>query len=441
MRILWVKMGGLWPSTTGGRVRSLHIVSALCRHHRVTLVTTHGPGDDPEGLARRLPDCHQVVSIPYDVPKRGSSAFPLTVARSWLSSYPVDLWKWRIDEVRDQVREIASREQSEIIVSDFLFAAANVPLGGDVPVVLFEHNVEYLIWKRLSTLEQNPLKKLLFEIEWRKLRDKEAELCGLADLTIAVSEEDRMRLADLAPAATTGAIPTGVDTSYFAPAGRPQIPARLVFSGSMDWHPNEDAVLYFGETILPKIRDEVPHATFAIVGRNPTQRLREAAQRLGMIVTGTVADVRAYLDEAEVYVVPLRAGSGTRMKIFEALGMAKAVVSTTVGAEGLALTDQQEFIAADEPQDFADAVVHLLHDEPRRRALGEAGRRLVVERYSWDQVGCAFETLCKEVVATDDEDEPAASRAHLPRPRPSRHRGARMLGRRYDEPDRSHRHF
>jgi glycosyltransferase involved in cell wall biosynthesis len=422
-------------------VRSLQIVSALSRHHRVTLVTTHGPGDDPEGLARQLSDCQQVVSIPYDVPKRGSSAFPLTVARSWFSSYPVDLWKWRAAEVRDAVESLVDTDRPDVVVSDFLFAAANVPLGGNVPIVLFEHNVEYLIWKRLSALERNPIKKLLFEIEWRKLRRKESEICGRADLTIAVSEEDRARLADMAPAATTGAIPTGVDTAYFAPTGRPEIPARLVFSGSMDWHPNEDAVMYFGESILPKIREQVPGASFAIVGRNPTQRLRDAAERLRMIVTGTVDDVRPYLDEAAVYVVPLRAGSGTRMKIFEALGMAKPVVSTTVGAEGLALSDQKEFIAADNPESFAAAVVSLLHDATRRAQLGQAGRALVVERYSWNQVAREFEALCEGVAPTHDEDEPAHSRVDMPRRRSPRHRGARILARRHDEPGRHHRNF
>jgi glycosyltransferase involved in cell wall biosynthesis len=438
--MLWVKMGGLWPSTTGGRVRSLQIVSALSRRHRVTLVTTHGPGDDPEGLARRLPDCHQVVSIPYEVPKRGASNFPLALARSWLSSFPVDLWKWRVGAVRERVESLIVRDRIDVVVSDFLFAAPNVPLGGPTPVVLFEHNVEYLIWQRLSALERNPVKRLLFEIEWRKLRDKESELCSLADATIAVSEEDRARLAAMAPDAATGAVPTGVDTTYFAPAGRPEIPGRLVFSGSMDWHPNEDAVIYFGESILPKIRERVPQASFAIVGRNPTGTLRAAADRLGMIVTGTVADVRPYLGEAAVYVVPLRAGSGTRMKIFEALGMAKPVVSTTVGAEGLALTDRKEFIAADDPANFAAAVVHLLHNETRRSELGRAGRALVVERYSWDQVASEFEALCEEVAPAHDEDESADRRAHMPRKRPPRHRGARVVARRHDAPVRAHRH-
>ncbi len=422
-------------------MRSLQIVSALCRHHDVTLVTTHGPGDDPEGLARRLPFCDQVISIPYDVPKRGSRSFPMAVARSWLSSYPVDLWKWCVEPVREQVRTIVDRDRIDLIVSDFLFAAVNVPFGGAVPVVLFEHNVEHLIWKRLSALERNPLKKLLLEIEWRKLRNAEAALCRRANLTIAVSEDDRSRLAAMAADAATGAIPTGVDTSYFRPAGRPQIPGRLVFSGSMDWHPNEDAVIYFGEAILPRIRERHPGVSFSIVGRNPTQTLRNAAARLGMIVTGTVDDVRPHLDEAAVYVVPLRAGSGTRMKIFEALGMAKAVVSTTVGAEGLALTDQKEFIAADDPQAFADGVVHLLHDETRRRALGDAGRALVVERYSWDQVARAFETLCGTVVPGHDDKHSADSRAHLSRERSPRPRGARVVARGHDEARRAHPHY
>ena len=205
--------------------------------------------------------------------------------------------------------------------------------------MLFEHNVEYLIWKRLSALERNPLKKLLFEIEWRKLRAKEAELCRRADLTIAVSEDDRAAACrDGAGAQRPARFQPASTRRTSRPPGGREIPARLVFSGSMDWHPNEDAVIYFGEQILPKIRAQVPDASFAIVGRNPTQKLRDAAERLGMIVTGTVDDVRPYLDEAAVYVVPLRAGSGTRMKIFEALAMAKPVVSTTVGAEGLALT-------------------------------------------------------------------------------------------------------
>jgi polysaccharide biosynthesis protein PslH len=348
------------------------------------------------------------VSIPYAVPKRGDREFPFAVARSWLSPYPVDLWKWRVDQVREQVDALIAGGDVDVCVADFLFAAANVPSGGPVPVVLFEHNVEYMIWKRLSAIEPSPLRRALFEVEWRKLRAREAAACAAADLTIAVSEPDRKLLAEIAPHSNTAAIPTGVDTSYFSPVAGRELPSRLVFTGSMDWHPNEDAVLYFADAILPLIQRHVPDISLAVVGRRPTERLREAGKKHGIIVTGTVDDVRPYIAEASVYVVPLRAGGGTRLKIFEALAMGKAVVSTTVGAEGLALTPGREYVAADDPRSFADAVVSLLRDTRRRRAIGQAGRKLVEERYSWAQVAEEFESLCSQAVADHEKVRTAA---------------------------------
>jgi glycosyltransferase involved in cell wall biosynthesis len=398
MRILWVKMGGLWPCTSGGRVRSLQTILALARNHEVTVVTTHGHGDDPEGLTRRLSACHQVISVPHAAPKRGSAAFAGALAGSWFSSDPVELWKWRVPEVRERVRTIIDNAGVDLCVADFLLAAANVPLGGKVPVVLFEHNVEYLIWQRLAELETSPWRRVLFEVEWRKLRAREAEACRRADLTVAVSEDDRQRLAEMAPGSRTAAIPTGVDTEYFVRNGYQQIPNRLVFSGSMDWHPNEDAVIYFADAILPRIRAAIPGVTLTVVGRNPSARLREVADRAGILVTGTVDDVRPSIGEASVYVVPLRAGGGTRLKIFEALAMSKPVVSTTVGAEGLALETGRHFVAADDPRHFADEVVSLLRDPERRRTLGQAGRRLVETHYSWATVAREFERRCEEVI-------------------------------------------
>jgi len=363
------------------------------------VVTTHGLGDDPDGLARRLRACHRVESIPFVVPKRGDRQFPIAVAESWLSPYPVDLWKWRIADVRDQVHALMVDERADICVADFLFAAVNVPSDTGIPIVLFEHNVEYLIWKRLSAIEQSPIKRALLEIEWRKIRARERAACRAVDLTLTVSENDRRHLAALAPGARITAIPTGVDTAYFAPDGSREVPNRLVFTGSMDWHPNEDAMLHFFDNILPLIRQQVPDVSLAIVGRRPTERLREAAARHDAIVTGTVDDVRPFIDEASVYIVPLRAGGGTRLKIFEALAMAKPVVSTTVGAEGLQLTPDREYVAADDPQEFAQAVVALLKDPTRRRVLGRAGRRLVEQRYSWGHVAAEFEARCETLLA------------------------------------------
>jgi sugar transferase (PEP-CTERM/EpsH1 system associated) len=406
VRILWVKIGGLWPPNTGGRLRSFHLVSELSRRHRVMVVTTHAPGEDPESLGVHLPRAEDVVSIPYAIPKRGSWRFAAALLQSWWSRLPVDLLKFRVPGVIQAVRERLDARSVDICVADFFSATADVPMPTSVPVVFFAHNVEYMIWKRLCEAERHrPLRRLLLALEWRKLRRSEARACARASMTLTVSEADRARLAADAAGATIRAIPTGVDTSYFAPDGSEEIPATLVFTGSMDWYPNEDAVLYFLESILPRIRREVPGTSFSIVGRSPTARvIAAAAASAGVRVTGTVDDVRPHVARAAVYVVPLRVGGGTRLKIFEALAMGKAVVSTQVGAEGLPLESGRHFMQADDPADFATAVVTLLRDPRRRRELGVAGRQLVETRYSWRQVAREFEERCAQVLTLARKD-------------------------------------
>jgi glycosyltransferase involved in cell wall biosynthesis len=441
MRIVWVKMGGLWPATTGGRVRSLNTITELAREHQVTVITTHGNGDDPEGLKQQLAGCERVISVPYAVPKRGSAAFVGAVARSWFSHYPVDLWKWRVPEMRHAVHEALAGGNVDVCVADFLFAVANVPMSPRVPVLLFEHNVEYLIWQRLANLETSAWKRALFEMEWRKLRACEAEACRRAALTVTVSDDDRQRLEELDAGIRAVPIPTGVDTGYFTPRHGAEVPGRLVFSGSMDWHPNEDAVCYFADEILPRIRADVPGVSFTIVGRNPSARVRELAARPGIVVTGTLDDVRPSIAEGSVYVVPLRAGSGTRIKIFEALSMGKAVVSTSVGAEGLALESGRHFLAADTAHDFAHAVTRLLRDAARRRALGDAGRALVEANYSWSKVARLFEARCEEVVAEHAYAGREAVRGlDLSRAGSPRHRGARVVAGKQPAVGWSHHH-
>ena len=306
MHILWVKPGGLWPLTTGGRLRSFHTVDELSRRHRLTLLTSHGPDEDPQELAARLPHCERVVSLPHRPPKLGSPRLAAAVVGSWFSELPVDMWKWRVPALRAEAARLMARGDVDVCVADFLVALSNVPLDGRVPVVLFEHNVEHVIWKRLAALERRGWRRLLLELEWRKVRRFEARACARTDLTMAVSEADRDLLARTSPGARVVAIPTGVDTSYFVPDGRPESAAGLVFTGSMDWFPNEDGMLHFVSEILPLIRREVPGTAFTVVGRDPSPRLREAAAGARVHVTGRVDDVRSYVAEAAVYVVPLR---------------------------------------------------------------------------------------------------------------------------------------
>lgn len=398
LRILWVKTGGLWPHNTGGRLRSFHIISELARQHRVSVMTTHAPDEDPEGLRRSLLHCHEVVSIPHAPIKWQSARFAALLARSYLSPLPVDAWRCLVPRLRDEVAQRLKSGEIDVCVADFIYSIPNVPLDMHVPVVKFSHNCEHMIWQRMASVERRPWRRALLAFEAERMRRYEADACTRSDLTIAVSEADREVLACIAPQATVVDVPTGVDIDYFTPATGAELPEQIVFTGSMDWHPNEDAMLHFIESVLPLIRVDVPQVSLTIVGRNPTPKLRRAARIAGVGVTGTVDDVRPYMAKAAVFVVPLRVGGGTRLKIFEALAMGKAVVSTSIGAEGLPLANGTHFMQADEPATFAAAVVALLRDRARRRALGDAGRQLVVDRFSWPQVARIFGARCAQTV-------------------------------------------
>jgi polysaccharide biosynthesis protein PslH len=410
MRILWLKVGGLWPLDTGGRLRSFHIVSELTRRHDVTLLTTHGPADDPGGLAAALPNAG-VISVPRAIPKHGSAGFAAALVRSWASSMPVALWRCRIPTLARRAAELARVAAIDLCVADFLAAMPNVPAASPVPVMLFAHNVEHAIWKRLVRVERRSWARALLALEWRKMRRWEAQACRRADLTVTVSAVDRNLLAAVAPRARITTIPTGVDVAYFTPEIEAEEPSHLVFTGAMDWYPNEDGILHFIDAVLPLVRRRVPDASVTVVGRNPSARVRAAAARAGVQVTGTVADVRPYIARGAVYVVPLRVGGGTRLKIFEALAMAKAVVSTPVGAEGLPLVHGEHFLEAEGAAAFAAAVVALLRDPARRRALGAAGRRLVETRYGWAAVARDFESKCQENLACGSASSASATSA------------------------------
>ncbi len=192
-------------------------------------------------------------------------------------------------------------------------------------------------------------------------------------------------------------VPTGVDTEFFTTSGKESIdPHNVVFTGSMDWLPNEDAIRYYTEQILPIVRRSIPNATLTVVGRNPYPSLLELSrQDPSIVVTGRVEDVRPYMERAAAYVVPLRIGGGTRLKIFEAMAMEKPIVSTTIGAEGLPVTDGRELRIADTPETFAASVVDLLTNREGAKQLGQEAARVVREKFGWNGVAKRFAEICE----------------------------------------------
>ena len=193
-------------------------------------------------------------------------------------------------------------------------------------------------------------------------------------------------------------IPNGVDVAHYQPDFSAEAPAHLIYIGSMDWYPNEDAVSFFADEVLPQIHAEVPDVKFSIVGGNPSARVQKLAEKDGIVVTGRVPEIKPYFAEATVFVVPLRIGSGTRLKILEALAMGKAIVSTSVGAEGLDLKDGAEIFIADEPTVFAEAVTRLLKDPSLRRRIGESGRARVEQDYDWRSISEKLHQLYTKIL-------------------------------------------
>jgi glycosyltransferase involved in cell wall biosynthesis len=296
------------------------------------------------------------------------------------------------------MRELLASQRFDVIICDFVVAAAAIPWEVACPKVIFTHNVEALIWKRHFEVSRNPVWKMASWGEYQKMIRFERHFLNKSEHVLTVSEADKDFFSEFVDRSKMTVISTGVDTDYFRPDNGNEQPNSLVFTGSMDWMPNEDGVLYFLHSILPSIRREIPEVSFTIVGRKPSEKLREAAASDPRVhVTGTVDDIRPYVREGSVYVVPLRIGSGTRLKIFEAMAMGKAIVSTTLGAEGLPISDGVDILKADSPEAFARKVCLLLRNAEERRRLGSAARQLVERHYSWSSVAAEFNAVLRRV--------------------------------------------
>jgi glycosyltransferase involved in cell wall biosynthesis len=410
MNILWVKAGKLLPVDTGGKIRSYNILRHLARAHAVTLLTYYGGKRDESyeaAIEREFPGAKTVSTA---APDGNLLAQGFDYLKRLTDPAPYAVSKFTHPAVRKAVSALMNSGQFDVAVCDFLSASLNFEPKLAVPAVLFQHNVETALWQRMASTERHPLKKFFFGLEARKMARYERETLARLRPVIAVSEHDRGLMLAMDPACPIVVVPTGVDTRKFPVAPPSQIhPPRIVFTGSMDWEPNIDAVDYFCRQIWPRIQAAYPNARFQIVGRSPHARVRALASD-SVEVTGTVLSVADYLREATVVVVPLRMGGGTRLKIYEAMAMGKAMVSTSIGAEGLDVTNGRDIILADDASAFADSILLLLRDEGLRRRYETAAAELA-SRFDWSKIVEQFAGVLR--AAADAHKPAAASSAKL----------------------------
>ncbi len=390
MKILFLSVTVPFPATDGGRLRVLNLLKQVARTHQVTFLALETQPTDVDGIAylRQLGVDAHLVSHVTKMP-------PITVCNGihgFLRQKPITLSRYDVPAFRETFHSLLERSNFDVIHYE-MFHAAQFRVETNIPSVLSLQNIDSMIWQRLRAHSSNPLRRFSFWTQERLFHRYEQSMVRKFDIVACTSEVDRRFIQQIGPGLNTDVIPNGVDIELYRPAHTLEETATLIYTGSMDWLPNEDAAIYFADKVLPKIKEKHPKVKFYVVGQYPTERLQRIGNRPGITVTGRVDDVKPYIARATVYVVPLRIGGGTRLKILEALAMEKAVVSTTVGAEGLNLKSGEQIVIADPPDQIAHATIELMANQAMRRRLGKSGRQLIEASYDWRHVGRKLHTL------------------------------------------------
>lgn len=395
-RLLFISPRYLFPADSGGKIRTTSILRGLKGgHFHITLASPMPEDDSDHDVDALTQVCDRLAS--WTATRRGT-AYRIKRVASLLDRMPVAVASDRSAAGRRLV-SAELRESPALVVVDFPHAAVLLPATLAAAAVLFTHNIEAEIFERHAMIAQDSLRRALWRMQTRKMQKFERETTRRFDTVVAVSERDSAQLGIRYGVERVRVIPTGVDLEYFQyrPRRRAQDDAdTVVFTGSMDWLANIDGIAYFMDSIWPLIQLARPGARMVVVGRSPPERLVNAARERGLPwhFTGFVDDVRPFVYGADIFVIPLRVGGGTRIKAFEAMAMGCPVVSTSIGVEGLPVRIAHDYEGADTPETFARAVIRLIDDSQRRQELAANARHSVESKFSAQGAARVFEEIC-----------------------------------------------
>jgi sugar transferase (PEP-CTERM/EpsH1 system associated) len=384
-----------YPLNTGKRIRTFNLVRELSRAHAVSYLAY---GDATSEAAGFLRDNNiNTFAVPAPDRRQSGIRFYLKLLANLFSKYPYIVTSHYTSAFQSKLNELVEQEKFDLIICEWTPYAQFIKAITGSRKVIVAHNIESTIWERYERNESNPLKKFYIGIQYRKVLAFERACFAWADGATAVTQQEAKTIKSFGTPYQPAVIDNGVDTEYFAPRQTEIDPNSLVFTGSMDWRPNQDAAIFFATEILPLLKKEQPEIQAVFVGRNPPKQIVDLGKIDGIAITGTVDDVRDYIASASVYIVPLRIGGGSRLKILEAMAMQKPVVSTSVGAEGLEVTDGKDILLVDGPEKFAQTVLTCMRDEALSARIAESGRQLVLDRYRWQQLGKKFSDYLQEI--------------------------------------------
>jgi len=370
-----------YPLNSGKRIRSYNLIVRLAKRHHVRYLAFGGT--DSESFRQFELDNLNPIAVSPSVAAKHGAGFYLRLAANLFSTYPYIVNSHYSPTFQRTLEKAIAADRPDLIICEWTPYARYVTSILTIPKVVVAHNIETTVWRRYYENEKNVLKRWYIKHQVEKLTRFERTTFASVEGATAVTNDEAEQIARMNHSLSVQVVANGVDLEYFRPRHERSEKRRIVFTGAMDWRPNQDAVSYFVEQIFPRLRQYDRQLEAVMVGRNPPESIRRYNRLEGITITGTVDDVRPFMEQAAVYIVPLRIGGGSRLKILEALAMEKAVVSTSVGAEGLKVVNGRDVILADTPKEFAEQVIELLNRTDRRRSLGSAGRQLVQRHYGW----------------------------------------------------------
>ena len=378
-----------FPPRWGFGTRVYQLMRQIASRHDATLLCYAAPGDENvERLRKEFPV--EVVQRPKQsvLRKRASQL------RSLASRVPYDVWTTHSREMQQVIDRLCAEQRFELVqLESTLLELFRFP--PESRIVLDEHNVDYEVYARMHETERSPLRRAFYRSQERRFVRFEQRSWQEVAAVVATSEREAEIVRRHAPDTLVAAVPNGVDVEYFRPDPAPVEPGTLVFNGVLDYRPNIDGVNFLVDEVLPLVRRRRPDVKVRVVGRGSESAV-EALRRRGVDATGEVPDVRPYLQGAEVVVVPIRMGSGTRLKVVEGLAMGKPVVSTTLGCEGVNVRDGEHLLIGDTAEVFALQILHLFEHPEVGEVLGRAGRELTEREYSWDYAGERLEDVYQQ---------------------------------------------
>ena len=394
MRILTLISKFPWPLTDGAVIRDFNLLREAAKRHEVSLLCFLFKPSDREQFDALRPFCRKIVGLDLVRPKWRTLA---NAAESLVTADPFIIREYWRPEMARALEKFVDEERINVIHSHFLHMSQYVGHKRGAAFVHDAHNLEHVLWQRMGRTTSNPFKKAFIQTQYGKLVRRQQEVGRASEKCVVLSDEDRAEYRRICPEADVTTVPNGADVEYWTPRDGVTEPASILYFGNLSWPPQADAAIYFHDKILPIIRKQVPDVKFYIVGQNPPESVNALVSDR-VIVTGFVPDMREYVARATVVVMPLRAGAGTKHRVFQALCMKKPVVCTAVAAEGIALTHGETALLADDPERFASATVSLLQDAALRQRLGERGRQLVLDRYDWRTIYERLEQAFQEAV-------------------------------------------